>query len=122
MAACKRVVVTGIGACSPLGHSFVSAFEDLVSNHSGACSLKDDASFSPLPSTIACPVPSSTTLPPLAEEQKSRFLQLAVAASLDALSSASLPLKSESSFDHGVSIGESEDEDEDDELLFVCQV
>ena len=111
------MVVTGIGACSPLGHSFVSAFEKLVSNHSGACSLKDDASFSPLPSTIACPVPSSTTLPPLAGEQKSRFLQFAVAASL-----ASLPLKSESSFDHGVSIGESEDEDEDDELLFVCQV
>eukprot|EP00520_Triparma_pacifica_P012427 CAMPEP_0118635322 /NCGR_PEP_ID=MMETSP0785-20121206/2015_1 /TAXON_ID=91992 /ORGANISM="Bolidomonas pacifica, Strain CCMP 1866" /LENGTH=397 /DNA_ID=CAMNT_0006526349 /DNA_START=135 /DNA_END=1325 /DNA_ORIENTATION=+ len=98
----KRVVVTGIGATSPVGNTAVESFSALLSNHSGALSLP-----SALPSTVACPVPEDPNPHPSVAEQKSRFISLAVAASFDALTSASLPLSfsPSSSLDKGVSIG-----------------
>jgi len=100
-----RVVVTGIGAVSPLGPTFEQSFSSLMQSVSSTSNI-DDPSFSSLPCNVAASVPTpSTPSPPSVTQQKSRFIQHAVSASLDALSSSSLPLSSTSSYAHGVSIG-----------------
>ncbi|GMI11895.1 hypothetical protein TrVE_jg12524 [Triparma verrucosa] len=98
----RRVVVTSIGAITPLGSTFASSWEALLSFSSPFCTV-EALSSSSLPCTVAAPAPIPQSAPSNVTGQKSRFLQFAVSAANDAFSGRDL---SEIGGDeHGVSLG-----------------
>jgi 3-oxoacyl-[acyl-carrier-protein] synthase II len=101
----RRVVVTGMGAVTPLGVTLVETWRNLLAGQSGIVSLeqallaqgKTAAQFedewrlaSALPCQVAAPVPSHFDASSHGGTNTSRFVQLALAAALEAVASAGL--------------------------------
>jgi 3-oxoacyl-[acyl-carrier-protein] synthase II len=97
----RRVVVTGIGAVTPLGLTFTDSWAALLQNRSGAVTLReallcqnltDDrleqelVTAQALPCQVAAPVQNFVS----SDARTSRFVQLALAAATEAVSSAGL--------------------------------
>jgi 3-oxoacyl-[acyl-carrier-protein] synthase II len=100
-----RVVVTGMGAVTPLGVTLVETWRNLLAGQSGIVSLeqallaqgKTAAQFqeewrlaSALPCQVAAPVPSHFDAASHGGTNTSRFVQLALAAASEAVASAGL--------------------------------
>ncbi|KAL4917496.1 thiolase-like protein [Aspergillus aurantiobrunneus] len=95
----RRVVVTGLGAVTPLGVGVRRSWKRLLDGHCGIVNVKDrDARFADLPCQIAAVVPSgpraegrwtaSEWLTRDDERKMARFAQYALAASEEALEDA----------------------------------
>lgn len=80
--ALHRVVVTGIGAVSPLGASARASWEALIGHGCGVVRLSDPA-FSSLPCRIAAPADHADSGGPLP-----RFIEMALVAAREALDDA----------------------------------
>ncbi|MQF98932.1 MAG: beta-ketoacyl-ACP synthase II [SAR202 cluster bacterium] len=103
----KRVVITGMGAITPLGKSVGEFWEGLVSGHSGIgpITLCDP---SPYPCQIAGEVPNfdpGEYINPKEARRLARFSQLSIAASTMAVKDANLNLEKEDLSMMGVLLG-----------------
>ena len=88
-----RVVVTGLGATTPLGGNVASTWESLLAGRSGARKLPADWSPVPLPVQIAAPaaVDPATVLDRVQARRLDRCEQLAIVAAREAWSNAGSP-------------------------------
>jgi 3-oxoacyl-[acyl-carrier-protein] synthase II len=105
----RRVVVTGLGAVSPVGNDVPSMWEALVSGESGADYITsfDTTGFD---TTFAAEVKGfdvSSYISRNAAQRMDRFTQFAVAASLQALESAKLEINNSNAEQTGIIIGNS---------------
>ncbi len=103
----KRVVITGMGALTPLGNNIESTWADIVSGRSGIAPIsRFDAS--PFSSRIAGEVRGFDALCYLSPKEVSRtdpFIQYAVACALMAMEDAGVSLTPASSVRTGVLVG-----------------
>ena len=88
-----RVVVTGLGATTPLGGDVASTWESLLAGRSGARKLPADWSPVPLPVQIAAPaaVDPATVLDRVQARRLDRCEQLAIVAAREAWANAGSP-------------------------------
>ena len=88
-----RVVVTGLGATTPLGGDVASTWESLLAGRSGARKLPADWAPVPLPVQIAAPaaVDPATVLDRVQARRLDRCEQLAIVAAREAWASAGSP-------------------------------
>ena len=88
-----RVVVTGLGATTPLGGDVASTWESLLAGRSGARKLPADWSPVPLPVQIAAPaaVNPATVLDRVQARRLDRCEQLAIVAAREAWANAGSP-------------------------------
>ena len=88
-----RVVVTGLGATTPLGGDVASTWESLVAGRSGARKLPADWAPVPLPVQIAAPaaVDPATVLDRVQARRLDRCEQLAIVAAREAWANAGSP-------------------------------
>jgi 3-oxoacyl-[acyl-carrier-protein] synthase II len=88
-----RVVVTGLGATTPLGGDVASTWESLLAGRSGARKLPADWSPVPLPVQIAAPaaVDPATALDRVQARRLDRCEQLALVAAREAWADAGSP-------------------------------
>ncbi|HEY8458443.1 MAG TPA: beta-ketoacyl-[acyl-carrier-protein] synthase family protein [Actinopolymorphaceae bacterium] len=86
-----KVVVTGLGATTPLGGDVASTWEGLLSGRSGAKALTDEA-YAELPSRIAAPaaVDPSEVLKRVEARKLDRYEQFALVAAREAWRDAGL--------------------------------
>ncbi len=103
----KRVVVTGLGAVTPVGNDVPTMWKSLLAGASGVGRI---TSFNPdgFDSTIAAEVKGfdpAQYLSPKEIRRTERFVQFAIAASKQAVADASLDLGRENPFRIGVLIG-----------------
>lgn len=91
----RRVVITGLGAVSPLGLDVETSWANLLKGQSGAALIKNfDASAMEV--KFACEVKNfdpTTYIPKKEQRRMDRFIQLGVAASLQAIAHAQLDEK-----------------------------
>jgi 3-oxoacyl-[acyl-carrier-protein] synthase II len=87
------VVVTGLGATTPLGGDVASTWESLLAGRSGARKLPDDWTEVPLPVQIAAPaaVDPATVLDRVQARRLDRCEQLAIVAAREAWADAGSP-------------------------------
>ena len=116
----RRVVVTGLGAITPLGVGIRRTWSRLLAGDSGIVSLKDlqpEGRWKGLTSTVAGVVPegqgplegrwdASEWLPSAEQRRMSRFTQYAVAAADMALQDSGLDSSSSRSSSNGESNGQ----------------
>ncbi|GMH69670.1 hypothetical protein TL16_g05215 [Triparma laevis f. inornata] len=95
----RRVVVTSIGAISPLGPTFSTTWSNLLNFTSP---IKSVDALSSLPCTVAAAASIPDSSPSNVTSQKSRFLQFAISATNDALSTYT---SSVGGITHGISLG-----------------
>jgi 3-oxoacyl-[acyl-carrier-protein] synthase II len=88
-----RVVVTGLGATTPLGGNVTDTWESLLAGRSGARKLPADWSPVPLPVQIAAPaaVDPATVLDRVQARRLDRCEQLALVAAREAWANAGAP-------------------------------
>ena len=88
-----RVVVTGLGATTPLGGNVTDTWESLLAGRSGARKLPADWSPVPLPVQIAAPaaIDPATALDRVQARRLDRCEQLALVAAREAWASAGAP-------------------------------
>ena len=88
-----RVVVTGLGATTPLGGDVASTWESLLAGRSGARKLPADWTDVPLPVQIAAPaaVDPATVLDRVQARRLDRCEQLAIVAAREAWADAGSP-------------------------------
>ena len=88
-----RVVVTGLGATTPLGGDVASTWESLLAGRSGARKLPADWAAVPLPVQIAAPaaVDPATVLDRVQARRLDRCEQLAIVAAREAWANAGSP-------------------------------
>ena len=103
----RRVVVTGMGAITPLGQSPQAFWENLVAGKSGVgrMTLCDPTDY---PCQISGEVQDFDPVQYMSEREArrmARFSQLAVAAGLTAIEAANLDMSKEDSFRVGVVLG-----------------
>lgn len=100
----KRVVITGLGAITPVGNNVASYWESLVNGHSGATSIsRFDASL--FRTQIACEVKDfqpDQFLDRATIKRTDRFTQYALIAAQEAMQDADLPLDQMDPLDTGV--------------------
>ncbi|KAK7538563.1 ketoacyl synthase domain-containing protein [Phyllosticta citribraziliensis] len=113
----RRVVVTGLGAVTPLGVGIRRTWSRLLDGHCGVVSVKDRGpQFAALPSQVAAVIPSGVKkdgewdpkewLQPGDERKMALFAQYAMAASHEALEDAQWHPKTEEELETtGVYIG-----------------
>ena len=102
-----RVVVTGMGALSPLGHSVEESWSGLVAGRSGIgpMTLCDPSEF---PCQISGEVKDfdpSQFIPSKEARRMARFSQLAVSAALQAVEDAQLKINDSNAHRYGVLLG-----------------
>ncbi len=103
----RRVVITGLGAVSPVGNTLEETWTSLVQGKSGAgpITLFDASQY---PTRIAAEVKNfdpSPYLSPKELKHTDRFVQLAVASAKQAVADAKLEISKEDPFRVGVWIG-----------------
>ena len=88
-----RIVVTGLGATTPLGGDVASTWESLLAGRSGARKLPADWTEVPLPVQIAAPaaVDPATVLDRVQARRLDRCEQLAIVAAREAWADAGSP-------------------------------
>jgi 3-oxoacyl-[acyl-carrier-protein] synthase II len=88
-----RVVITGLGATTPLGGDVASTWESLLAGRSGARKLPADWTEVPLPVQIAAPaaVDPATVLDRVQARRLDRCEQLAIVAAREAWADAGSP-------------------------------
>lgn len=103
----RRVVVTGIGALTPLGLTMSSTWESLINGRSGVAPItRFDAS--PLPVQVACEVKGfdpTTAVDPKEIRRTDLYEQYALAAAKQAMKDAGLVITPELADDIGVVVG-----------------
>ena len=87
-----RVVVTGLGATTPLGGDVPSTWEGMLAGHSGAAALTDDG-YASLPARIAAraAVEPATVLDRVQARRLDRCEQFAIVAAREAWADAGAP-------------------------------
>ncbi len=103
----RRVVITGLGALTPVGHGHAGLWRGVVANRSAA-KLIDRFDPSPFPSRIAAQIDdfvASDHLDPRRARRLDRFSQLAVAAARMATADAGLPLDDGRATTTGIFLG-----------------
>ena len=92
MADQPRVVVTGLGATTPLGGDVPSTWEGMLAGRSGAAALADDG-YASLPARIAAPaaVDPATVLDRVQARRLDRCEQFAIVAAREAWADAGAP-------------------------------
>ncbi len=103
----RRIVVTGMGALSPVGNDVLTTWTNLVAGKSGAAPIQsfDTTQFK---TKFACEVKDFDLTPLVGKKEArrmDRFTQMAVAASKEALDDSELQITPESSWRVGVLIG-----------------
>ncbi len=103
----RRVVVTGVGAVSPLGNDVPTTWSNLVAGKSGAAPIRsfDATQFK---TKFACEVKDFDVTPLVGRKEArrmDRFTQLAIAACKEALDDSGLQVTPETSWRTGVLIG-----------------
>ncbi len=103
----RRIVVTGMGALSPVGNDVLTTWTNLVAGKSGAAAIQsfDTTLFK---TKFACEVKDFDLTPLVGKKEArrmDRFTQMAVAASKEALDDSELQITPESSWRVGVLIG-----------------
>ena len=103
----RRVVVTGLGAVSPVGNDVPTTWCNLVAGKSGAALIKsfDTTQFK---TKFACEVKDFDVTPLVGKKEArrmDRFTQLAIAACKEALDDSGLKVTPESSWRVGVLVG-----------------
>jgi 3-oxoacyl-[acyl-carrier-protein] synthase II len=106
----KRVVITGLGAVTPVGNTAQAMWDSLIKGVSGAgpITLVEKEKIDRVPTRIACEVknfePPKTVSHKLLK-RSARFVQLALAASDMAMRDAKVEIANEDPFRCGVVIG-----------------
>jgi 3-oxoacyl-[acyl-carrier-protein] synthase II len=107
----KRIVITGIGAITPLGNNIETTWQNLIKGVSGICPItKFDTRSPTFPSKIAGELKHFNPQDFMPKKDILRldpFIQYAVAASLMALEDSGIRLTSSDSLRTGVIIGSS---------------
>ena len=103
----RRVVVTGLGAISPLGNSVDDTWRNAVSGKSGVGRLDkfDTAGYSV---TIAAQVrdfPAHQYMAPKETRRRDPFIQYGIAAGVQAIEDAGLPSKPDDAHRYGIAVG-----------------
>lgn len=103
----RRVVVTGLGAVTPVGNSFEESWKNILAGKSGAApiTLFDVEDF---PVTFSAPVKDfdvAQYMKPRDARRMDLFIQYALAASLDAMEDAKLEVTEENAERIGTMIG-----------------
>lgn len=103
----RRVVVTGLGAVTPVGNTFEESWKNILAGKSGAAPITMfDASESPV--TFSAPVKDfdiSQYISPRDARRMNLFIQYGIAAGLDALKDSGLEINDENSARVGAMIG-----------------
>ena len=103
----RRVVITGIGAVTPVGHGHDGLWRGVLANRSAVRAI-DRFDPSPFPSRVAAQIDDfvpTDHLEPKRARRLDRFSQLAVAAARMAADDAQLPLDGEGRDQTGVFLG-----------------
>lgn len=107
MSARRRVVITGLGAVTPLGHNVQETWQNITQGKSGAGPItRFDASH--LPCKIASEVKNFNVenhIPAAQAKRMDRFCHFAIIASLEAFSDSGLSFSEQEQFRAGVIIG-----------------
>ena len=103
----RRVVITGLGAVSPVGNDLPTTWSNLIAGKSGAAPIKsfDATQFK---TKFACEVKDFDITPLVGKKEArrmDRFTQLAVAATKEALDDSGLQVTPDSSWRVGVLVG-----------------
>ncbi|MHC5226592.1 beta-ketoacyl-ACP synthase II [Ignatzschineria sp. LJL83] len=103
----RRVVVTGLGAVTPVGNTFEESWKNILAGKSGAAPITVfDASESPV--TFSAPVKDfdvSQYISPRDAKRMDLFIQYGIAAGLDALKDSKLEINADNSDRVGAMIG-----------------
>lgn len=103
----RRVVVTGLGAVTPVGNTFEESWKNILAGKSGAAPITMfDASESPV--TFSAPVKDfdiSQYISPRDARRMNLFIQYGIAAGLDALKDSGLEIHSDNATRIGAMIG-----------------
>ncbi|RME85368.1 MAG: beta-ketoacyl-[acyl-carrier-protein] synthase II [Caldilineae bacterium] len=101
----RRVVITGVGAVSPVGLDVQTTWEAMLAARSGAEKVTDDEQ---LPTRIACPIRDFDPTRYMSRKEArrvGRVTQLALAATEEAIAHARLDLSKEDPTRVGIDIG-----------------
>ncbi len=103
----RRVVVTGLGAVTPVGNTFEESWKNILAGKSGAAPITHfDASQSPV--TFSAPVKDfdiSQYISPRDARRMNLFIQYGIAAGLDALADSKIEVAAENADRIGAMIG-----------------
>ena len=103
----RRVVVTGLGAVTPVGNSYEESWKNILAGKSGAAPITHfDVSSSPV--TFSAPVKDfdvSQYISPRDARRLNLFIQYGIAAGLDALADSRLEITEENADRVGALIG-----------------
>ncbi len=103
----RRVVVTGLGAVTPVGNTFEESWKNILAGKSGAAAITVfDASESPV--TFSAPVKDfdiSQYISPRDARRMNLFIQYGIAAGLDALKDSGLEINENNAARVGAMIG-----------------
>ena len=103
----RRVVVTGLGAVTPVGNSYEESWKNILAGKSGAAPITHfDVSNSPV--TFSAPVKDfdiSKYISPRDARRLNLFIQYGIAAGLDALADSGLEITEENAERVGALIG-----------------
>ncbi|MFH1594554.1 MAG: beta-ketoacyl-ACP synthase II [Candidatus Omnitrophota bacterium] len=103
----KRVVLTGLGAITPVGNTLKELWTSLLEGQSGVRIIQcfDPSNFSSQIAAEALDFDPSKYLPPKDVRKSDRFVQLAIGASKEAVDNSGLDLDAEDRHRVGVIIG-----------------
>lgn len=103
----RRVVVTGLGAVTPVGNTFEESWKNILAGKSGAAPITMfDASESPV--TFSAPVKDfdiSQYISPRDARRMNLFIQYGIAAGLDALKDSGLEITADNAARVGAMVG-----------------
>ena len=103
----RRVVVTGLGAVTPVGNTFEESWKNILAGKSGAAPITHfDATHSPV--TFSAPVKDfdiSQYISPRDARRMNLFIQYGIAAGLDALTDSKIEVTADNADRIGAMIG-----------------
>ena len=103
----RRVVITGLGCVSPLGHDVTSTWSNILVGKSGATTI-DFMDASNLPVRFSCSVrnfDADKYIPPKDQKKMDLFIQYGIAAGIEAFENSGVEITEENAPRIGAAIG-----------------
>ena len=103
----RRVVITGLGCVSPLGHDVTSTWSNILVGKSGATTI-DFMDASNLPVRFSCSVKNFDAdkyIPPKDQKKMDLFIQYGIAAGIEAFENSGVEITEENAPRIGAAIG-----------------